>query len=103
MFNAQSPQFYQIRLAGHLDRSWFSRFDNMVITYREPDGGETELSGFVADQSALHGLLIKIRDLNLTLIAVQHISEAVLDAWLAQQDAAKATLILQLCSRKKSP
>ena len=62
------PTYYQIKLQGHLDSHWSAWFDNMTIT-NEPNG-ESLLAGPLADQAALHGLLGKIRDLGLPLIAV---------------------------------
>ncbi len=63
-------QRYTIRLQGRLDPRWSGWFDDMNITYAEALG-ETVLSGDVSDQAALHGLLAKIRDLNLELISVE--------------------------------
>lgn len=60
---------YHIRLEGHLDRSWSEWLEGMSITLLE--NGETLLSGTVADQAALHGLLAKIRDMNLKLLSVE--------------------------------
>ncbi len=65
------PAVYQIRVKGHLDPQWASWFDEMTITLDED--GETLLSGMVADQSALHGLLRKVRDLGMPLISVKRI------------------------------
>jgi hypothetical protein len=65
------PGRYEIRLKGHLDDKWAAWFDGLTIT-RE-DNGETRLSGLVVDQAALHGLLRKVRDLGLPLVAVMHI------------------------------
>ena len=59
---------YHIRLDGHLDPRWSGWFDGMAITLL--DCGETQLSGPVVDQTALHGLLAKIRDMNLKLISL---------------------------------
>lgn len=60
--------FYEIRVKGHLDGRWSEWFDGMEITNLED--GETGLSGEIVDQAALHGVLAKVRDLNLTLVAV---------------------------------
>lgn len=68
-----TPAVYKIRLKGHLAPEWSEWFDNMTITL-EPDG-DTILSGPVADQPALHGLLIKVRDLGLTLISVDRVED----------------------------
>lgn len=62
---------YQIRVKGHLGHEWSEWFDNMAITL-EPDG-DTILSGPVVDQAALHGLLVKVCDLGLTLISLEQI------------------------------
>ena len=61
---------YDITVKGHLDRlRWPHWFDGLRVA-PQPDG-TTMLSGPVADQAALHGLLAKVRDLGLVLIAVQ--------------------------------
>ena len=59
---------YQIRLQGHLGRQWTAWFEGMSITLE--DNGETLITGPVADQSALHGLLKKVRDLGMPLLSV---------------------------------
>jgi hypothetical protein len=59
---------YSIRLEGHLDQSWSEWLYGMSITSKV--NGETLLTGVVDDQAALHGLLARIRDLNLKLISV---------------------------------
>ena len=62
------PVDYQIRLKGHLGHEWSDWFDAMSISLEED--GDTLLTGPVADQPALHGLLKKVRDLGLPLISV---------------------------------
>ena len=59
---------YTIRLEGHIDARWSEWLDGMNITQLE--NGETLLSGPLIDQTALHGLLAKIRDMNLKLVAI---------------------------------
>jgi hypothetical protein len=59
---------YKIRMKGHLDGCWSEWFDGLEIT--NLDNGETMLYGNVVDQAALHGVLAKVRDLRLPLIAV---------------------------------
>ena len=59
---------YRIKLKGRLDHSWSNWFEQMAISTA---GDDTILMGPVADQAALHGLLNRIRDLNLTLLSVE--------------------------------
>lgn len=59
---------YEIRLAGHLADRWAAWFDGLDLT-RESNG-MTLLDGDVVDQSALHGLLQKVRDTGLDLVSV---------------------------------
>ena len=58
----------RIRLEEHLDDTWSDWFEHMTITTQN---NVTTLEGRIPDQAALHGLLIRIRDLNLTLLDVQ--------------------------------
>lgn len=58
---------YEIRVASHLSKNWAARFEGLSMRY-EPDG-ETVLTGML-DQAAMHGILIKIRDLGIKLISV---------------------------------
>jgi len=59
---------YEIRIKGHLESRWVDRFDGLTITLEED--GNTLLSGLIADQAALHGLLKKVRDLGMPLVSV---------------------------------
>ncbi len=61
-------QHYEIRLKGHLDLSWSEWLDDMTIIHQ--DNGETLLTGPVADQAALHGVLNRMRDIGIPLISV---------------------------------
>ncbi len=63
-----SPEWYEICVEGELPSGWSDWFEGLDI--RRGPCGESILSGLVADQAALHGVLAKIRDLNLTLISV---------------------------------
>ena len=62
---------YEIRVRGHLNGRWSDWFDGLKVTNLE--NGETLLSGNIADQAALHGVLIKVRDLGLPLMAVTRV------------------------------
>lgn len=64
------PEYYEIKIKGHLDPYWSDWFAGLNLTHME--GNETLLSGTLPDQAALHSLLERIRDLNLTLISITH-------------------------------
>jgi len=65
------PGRYEIRLKGHLDRRWAAWFDGLSISL-ESDG-TTILDGPIADQAALHGLLLKVRDTGIPLVSVTQV------------------------------
>jgi hypothetical protein len=65
------PARYEIRIDGVLDSRWSAWFEDLPVT--SDAGGQTVIAGPVAGQAALHGLLAKICDLNLTLISVRRI------------------------------
>ncbi len=64
------PGYYAIRIKGFIDPHW-DWLENLTVTHLKR--GETLLSGPIIDQAALHGLLARIRDLNLTLLSVNPI------------------------------
>ena len=66
--NVTKHSIYSIRLEGHIDQSWSEWLGGMTI--KSTENGETLLTGMVVDQAALHGLLARIRDLNLRLISI---------------------------------
>ncbi|MBN1581790.1 MAG: hypothetical protein JXA89_13885 [Anaerolineae bacterium] len=68
----QQPTHYQIRLKGHLDARWSDWFDGLALSHQT--NGTTLLDGPVVDQAALHGLLVRIRDLGLPLVSI-HVIE----------------------------
>ena len=68
-----TPQLFEIRVAGHLSENWAARFEGLSM--RHEIEGETVLSGML-DQSALHGVLVRIRDLGLNLISVNIVETA---------------------------
>lgn len=67
------PTIYQIKIAGHLNPAWSEWLEGLTLTH-EPDGS-TALTGDLTDQADLYGLLIKLRDLGLTLLSVQRLSK----------------------------
>ena len=63
---------YLLRVAEHLDPRWSTWFDGLAVD--RDDDGTTRLTGPVADQAQLHGLLTRIRDLGLTLVSVTRVA-----------------------------
>ena len=63
--------YYEITVKGHIDKYWTAWFGDLGVYYDAC--GFTILFGFIEDQSALHGVLAKIRDLNITLVSLPHI------------------------------
>ncbi len=68
---ASQPMIYQIRIQGHLGRQWTDWFEGLTITLEED--GDTLLTGPVIDQAALFGLLKRVRDLGIPLLAVNRV------------------------------
>jgi hypothetical protein len=68
-----TPYGYLLRVVGHLDRHWRSRFGDLELTHH--DDGTSTLAGPVADQSQLYGLLAGLRDIGATLLSVQPIDQ----------------------------
>jgi hypothetical protein len=62
---------YEIRLAGHLDARWAAWFEGLAVS-REGDG-ITTISGSIADQAGLHGVLQRVRDLGLPLLSLRQV------------------------------
>lgn len=71
MAQENADNIYEILVRGKLDQHWATWFDNFTLCYINRD---TLLTGTVADQAALHGILSKIRDLGLFLVFVRLIS-----------------------------
>ncbi|MFL7893916.1 MAG: hypothetical protein ACK2UM_01860 [Anaerolineales bacterium] len=65
-----TPELFEIKVAGHLSPSWAAQFEGLSMQH-EPDG-ETVLTGWL-DQAGLHGVLARIRDLGLKLISIKPI------------------------------
>ena len=59
---------YEIRLTGHLDAHWTAWFDGLTVGHE--NDGTTVITGPIADQAALHGVLQRVRDLGLPLVSV---------------------------------
>jgi hypothetical protein len=64
-----TPAHYELRVDGHLDQHWLGWFGNLDLAHK--DDGTTSLAGTIADQAELHGLLVKVRDLGVTLLSVE--------------------------------
>jgi hypothetical protein len=67
---SQSPARYEIRVEGVLDQRWTAWFEGLQVT---SEGSQTVISGPLPDQPALHGVLIKVRDLGMCLISVRRL------------------------------
>jgi hypothetical protein len=65
---SQGPRKYRIKLKGHLEAPWSGWFDGKSISHEE---GMSVLEVEVEDQAKLHGILNRIRDLNLILISLE--------------------------------
>ncbi len=70
-FGSIEPEHYQIRVKGRLERRWEQWFDGLQLSI---DHETTVLEGSLADQAALYGVLLKIRDLGLPLLSVQRLA-----------------------------
>ena len=62
-------QSVEIRVKGQIDEQWSDWFDGLTIRHAEPD--MTVLAGAVRDQAELYGLIARLRDLGLPLVAVR--------------------------------
>ena len=76
--DSHQPGMYQIRIKGQLSPQWTDWFDGLTITLEEDDN--TLLTGSVIDQSALHGILKKVRDLGMPLLSVNLVETGTHDA-----------------------
>ncbi len=65
------PEVYEIRILGHLPADWAEWLSGLALSHLE--NGQTVLYGPVQDQAALHGLLARLRDLNLKLLSVNRL------------------------------
>ena len=65
---------YRLRVSGHLDDRWSDWLEGLAVERQED--GTTVLVGPVVDQAALHGVIIRIRDLGLSLLSVSLVGES---------------------------
>jgi hypothetical protein len=72
MDSTEPPVHYEILVQGVLDARWSAWFDGLHLS-SDPSGETTTIAGPVTDQAALHGLLAKVHDLGLPLLAVRRI------------------------------
>ncbi len=77
MSGPQSPARYEIRVEGALGQRWTAWFDGLRVTTA---GSQTVICGWLPDQPALHGVLVKVRDLGLSLISVRRLDPEAQDA-----------------------
>ena len=77
------PAVYQVRIKGHLGGQWQDWFGGLAISLE--DNGETLLTGPVADQAALHGLLRRVRDLGMPLVSIIRVEPPPADAPVVNQ------------------
>ena len=70
MSGPEMPERYEIRVEGVLHEGWSTWFEDLRVS---ADGTQTVITGQLADQSALHGVLAKIRDLGMRLISVRRL------------------------------
>jgi len=67
-------QIYQIRIEGHVNLDWSASFDEVTVQHTKD--GQTILTGALPDQTALHGVLMRIRDLGISLVEVKRIEKS---------------------------
>jgi len=67
-YKRSSPIICEIKIKGRLEKRWAEWFEGLNFSHKSD--GTTTLSGPLPDQAALHSILLKIRDMNLTLISV---------------------------------
>lgn len=70
-------EYYEIHIQGHLSADWSDWFGGLTVT--NLDGGEALISGHIADQAALHGVLARLYSLNLTLLALQRVAPGMVE------------------------
>lgn len=78
------PTIYHIRVHGHLDQNWLAWFDGFNITNEA--NGDAVLVGPIVDQAALHGVLMKVRDLGLPLVALHALARDESEVGFTGQD-----------------
>ena len=74
MLKRREMQQIEIRVKGRIDKRWSEWLDDLTITHTDQD--ETVLAGPILDQAAMYGLIAKLRDLGLPLLAVNSVKQA---------------------------
>ena len=93
--NARDVRNYEVRVVGHLDDRWASCFADLTLAcYAD---GTCTLTGEVADQAQLHGILARLRDLGSTLISVRLLDDDHLLSTSMELILAESTRFLGLC------
>jgi len=88
-----TKNIYTIKIKGYLDDRWKDWFEG--LTFEHENDGTTSLNGPLPDQAALHGVLLRIRDLNLTLISVAYEEQIQQDFPISDQDTEAGAMTIE--------
>ena len=97
---AAAPAHYEIRVEGVLGERWTGWFEGLQVS---SEAGETIISGPVTDQPALHGVLVKVRDLGMCLISVRRLDPGEAGTTTRKEAADEANPRRQAPPRTRQP
>ena len=71
--NVEGKARYRIKVRGRLDGNWATWFEGVLIAHETAQDGSTltSLESGAIDQAELHGMLVRLRNLNLTLVSIE--------------------------------